>query len=1015
MRVSSLGVCTVTQGELPDEGQVRVLHVASPQDHSDVELRVSAHICASCVAGTTSLCRTCTELQGAKTCIMALASVPPRGAVGSSGPRFVAAERSGAQPMQAAFPEGAVMWVPERAIPPSPFTTPAPVVYATRRDLLFTFVLRKIMSTLNPDVVQEFRMHPKDISIISTLLDQTSAPEPTGANGMTLFTEQMKLEVREQMRALREHLGARALSLQVLREVFRRMHNVARTLIIFFNRIDTESMSRLTTPSNMINMNWSEFKWEFIASMLAESLCAELLCDPEAIGSRRVKHARTDTGERDAAAGGGEHGRHVSPDDIAGAQRNVVRQACAEFHNFVAMTRSDPSMLSSPLHRETRDRMRSELACAVQLSWFLGSVSYMLRSRKTTASIVTAVNVDPKLFFPNWNWYFNCREHRQFYSDLEAGLASGALEQFSEMGASMRGMGVQEYAMRADEMLSFVQSTCDIARMNESTTHKLLKAVTGGLVVNCKDDLLAHVAHIAREVLAAASATSEGAMTLSEEHGATLATLYNLLFTTQQMHGEGAGSGGNLLQGLATSFRILIETLGQSMMERRRSWTAVTATATSEKTMSASAQERAADDAFLESFFQIMELTEHIHTNLYGGNVMLGKVRADALMSIANTTFATNMSVALLTPALVDRVMRGTATGAGNAKLDATQTQRLLDLAIKVFAMTRDKDMFVENHRVMMATRILGDSSKSADDERMFVGQLRACSDMSLTSKLTGMLSDVAVREEHNERFQNYLENPANPDARPAEMGEMKLKMFMLTVGHWPAGPKVSVTPVHGEVRAAMAAFETFFHRESSKRRLTWMFSAGTIEVSLRMRPGAPPITATLVPVQALVLLAFSESRGRLSIADVVERSGVQDEDDVVKKCLHSLCTNPSFRLLNRSSNDRVIRPQDTFWFNRSFTTRLRAFRVPMASLETRTAEATVEENRKFIVDASIVRIMKSRRTLRIQELSSGVMTQLQSRFTADPRLIKSRVEALIEQEYMRRDDVDMNTLHYIA
>mmetsp|Transcript_52802 Transcript_52802/g.92141 ORF Transcript_52802/g.92141 Transcript_52802/m.92141 type:complete len:97 (+) Transcript_52802:1-291(+) len=76
---------------------------------------------------------------------------------------------------------------------------------------------------------------------------------------------------------------------------------------------------------------------------------------------------------------------------------------------------------------------------------------------------------------------------------------------------------------------------------------------------------------------------------------------------------------------------------------------------------------------------------------------------------------------------------------------------------------------------------------------------------------------------------------------------------------------------------------------------------------------------------------------------------------------------------------------------------------------------ASVEEDRKHLVEAVIVRVMKSRKTLEHNQLVMEVTRHLTSRFQPSPTLIKQRIEKLIEREYLERSQADRRIYNYLA
>ena len=80
---------------------------------------------------------------------------------------------------------------------------------------------------------------------------------------------------------------------------------------------------------------------------------------------------------------------------------------------------------------------------------------------------------------------------------------------------------------------------------------------------------------------------------------------------------------------------------------------------------------------------------------------------------------------------------------------------------------------------------------------------------------------------------------------------------------------------------------------------------------------------------------------------------------------------------------------------------------------DSRKTNETVMQDRQHQIDAAIVRIMKTRKTLSHKLLMSELMTQL--RFPVTAVDLKKRVESLIEREYLERDKDSPSTYIYLA
>ena len=133
---------------------------------------------------------------------------------------------------------------------------------------------------------------------------------------------------------------------------------------------------------------------------------------------------------------------------------------------------------------------------------------------------------------------------------------------------------------------------------------------------------------------------------------------------------------------------------------------------------------------------------------------------------------------------------------------------------------------------------------------------------------------------------------------------------------------------------------------------------------------------------------------------------------DEVKRVLQSF-TKSKIKLLAEASNGDLT-------VNDAFANDKKKLKIPVAiqkinAAATAQAQAAVQEDRSLTIDAGIVRIMKSRKTMEHALLVAEVIEQLQHRFKPEPKKIKERIEDLINREYIERSANAPGTYVYLA
>nr|GEW63000.1 cullin-1 [Tanacetum cinerariifolium] len=217
-------------------------------------------------------------------------------------------------------------------------------------------------------------------------------------------------------------------------------------------------------------------------------------------------------------------------------------------------------------------------------------------------------------------------------------------------------------------------------------------------------------------------------------------------------------------------------------------------------------------------------------------------------------------------------------------------------------------------------------------------------------------------------------------------------------------------SPLSNEMVKCVEVFKEFYHTKTKHRKLTWIYSLGTCNVSGKF--DQKTIELVLTTYQAAALLLFNASE-QLSYSEIKTQLNLADED-VVRLLTSLSCAK--YKILTKVPSSRTVSESDVFRFNSKFTDRMRRIRVPLVPVEERKkVMEDVDQDRHFAIDASLVRIMKSRKVLNRQQLVSECTEQLSRICKPDFKVIKKRIEDLITREYLERDKENPNQFRYLA
>jgi cullin 1 len=406
------------------------------------------------------------------------------------------------------------------------------------------------------------------------------------------------------------------------------------------------------------------------------------------------------------------------------------------------------------------------------------------------------------------------------------------------------------------------------------------------------------------------------------------------------------------------------------------------------------------DPWFITALLDLHEKYRNLIQIQFQGHNHFQKALKVAFETTINTDVGKHTNAELLST-YADSVLK---TG-GEEKLTESQIDDVLEKVVQLFSFLSDKDVFADVYRNHLAKRLLNQRSVSPFAERTMIQKLKLKCGAFFTSKLEGMLTDLSLAQDVQQKFTQYV-NSCSPADRPP----IEFSCEVLTTGHWPSYKILNPTlpPVFAK---CIDVYTAFYSKNTDHRKLTWVHSLGNATVKGNFKISYDFQVTTL---QALAMLVFNgvKEDEALSFGEVQSRLGGL-EVEVAKRVLHSLSCQ-KIHVLNKEPESKKIEETDVFKVNVDFQSKIRKVRIPMASLEETHNPQRVEEDRGLAIEAAIVRIMKARKRLQHNLLVTEVVNQLRT-FKPAPKIIKKKIEHLIEREYLARDESEQNFYKYLA
>ncbi|CAF0832811.1 unnamed protein product [Adineta steineri] len=351
-------------------------------------------------------------------------------------------------------------------------------------------------------------------------------------------------------------------------------------------------------------------------------------------------------------------------------------------------------------------------------------------------------------------------------------------------------------------------------------------------------------------------------------------------------------------------------------------------------------------------------------------------------------------------------------------KADQSDNDKKIDQIMVVFNYIHDKDVFQRHYGKMLAKRLVQQLSASDDSEA-----LEACG-FEYSSKLQRMFLDIRISTQLLGKFKTYcgIEKYHVID---------NFSVMVLHKNAWQFRSSPAFNLPH-QLQPTYSLFTEFYTKKHSGRKLELIHEHSKGELQTLYTKQKYILQVSTYQMAILLLFNKVESitvNGESMTVNIKSMTveSISKEAQIELKLfrpillvlIKSQVLKCSDIIVNEELKESDIEDDYTIEVDENFKSKKIKINLNqiVKSVEQKEAENdghAIEERRKMLIQAAIVRTMKARKQLNYNSLIKEIIPQLTSKFQPEIPMIKKCIELLIKKEYLERDPKDRSLYTYI-
>ncbi|KAF8527458.1 Cullin-domain-containing protein [Hysterangium stoloniferum] len=329
--------------------------------------------------------------------------------------------------------------------------------------------------------------------------------------------------------------------------------------------------------------------------------------------------------------------------------------------------------------------------------------------------------------------------------------------------------------------------------------------------------------------------------------------------------------------------------------------------------------------------------------------------------------------------------------------------EEALNQVMVLFKYIEDKDVFQTFYTTKLSKRLIHGVSASDESEASMISKLKEACGFEYTNKLQRMFTDMSLSKDLTDQFKERMQQ-----THDAADLDVTFSVMVLGTNFWPLNAPTNEYTIPREIQPTYERFTRYYQAKHSGRKLTWLWNYSKNE--LRTNYLNQKYILMTSSYQMAVLVQYND-HDTLSFEEIVTATAISKE--ILSQVL-GLLTKAKI-LISDDTDQYDLNPGTHRFKSKKIRVNLNQPIKAEVKAESTDVLKTVDEDRKYVIQATIVRIMKARKTMKNQPLIQEVISQISQRFTPKIPDIKKAIDTLLEKEYIERVDGTRDTFAYVA